>query len=31
MATDIGVTLQRLEKYVLFDCIDQENNYNNSR
>ena len=32
MATDIGVTIQRLENYVLFDCICPENKiYNNNR
>ena len=24
-----GVTFQLFKRYVLFDCIDQKNNYNN--
>ena len=29
--TGLGVTFQPLKNFVLFDCTDLENNYNNNR
>ena len=30
-STELSVTIHQLEDYVMFDCVDRENSYNNAR